>query len=390
LNKKNKKFSTRAIHKGQKPEKLYGSVSLPIYATSTFEQEEFGEYIYDYSRAGNPTRKNLEENIASLEEGVGAVSFGSGMAAISSIIHLLSANDEIIFTRNVYGGTYRAMNQIYKNFLIKSHWVDTTDLNAIISKINKNTKMIFIETPTNPMIEVCDIVEISKICKQHKCILVVDNTFMSPYNQRPLNLGADIVIHSTTKYLNGHSDVIGGIVISNNKKTIEDLEFIQMSIGAVPSPFDCWLTQRSLKTLSIRMKAHNKNAFDIANFLSDSGLIKKIYYPGLTKHLNHKVAKKQQVDPNGKPVYGGMLSVDVGNLDSAKKFVKNLEIFTLAESLGGVESLVCHPATMTHASVPKNIRDEIGVTDGLIRLSIGIEDIEDLISDIKNAMEKIS
>ncbi len=387
MNKKNKKFSTRSIHKGQKPEKLYGSVSLPMYLTSTFKQEEFGEYIYDYSRAGNPTRTNLEKNIASLEEGVGAVAFSSGMAAISSIIHLLSSSDEIIFTKNVYGGTYRIMDKIYKNFAIKAHWVDTTNLHEIEKTINKNTKMVFIETPTNPMMEISDIKAIAKLCKKYNCLLIVDNTFMSPYNQRPLTLGADIVMHSSTKYLNGHSDVIGGILICNNKKIIEDLQFIQMSVGAVPSPFDCWLIQRSLKTLSVRMKAHNKNAFEIAKFLQTNSKIESIYYPGLSSHLNHSIAKKQQLDPNGNSVFGGMISVDLGSLSAAKKFVKGLNIFTLAESLGGVESLVCHPATMTHASIPKEVRQVLGVTDGLVRLSIGIEDLNDLKEDIESALK---
>ena len=389
MNKKNKKFNTRVIHKSQKPEKLFGAVSHPIYLSSTFMQEEFGEYVYDYSRAGNPTRTNLENNIASLEQGLGAIAFSSGMAAISSIIHLLASGDEVIFTRNVYGGTYRVMETIYKKFSIKSHWVNTTDLNEIESKINKNTKMIFVETPTNPMIEVCDIKKISKIAQKFNCVLVVDNTFMSPYNQRPLTLGADIVIHSTTKYLNGHSDVIGGIIISNNKKIIDDLKFIQMSVGAVPSPFDCWITQRSLKTLSVRMKAHNKNASQVSDFLCSSKKIKKIYYPGLKNHFNYEVAKKQQLDPNGKSVFGGMISIDLGSLSKAKKFVKNLELFILAESLGGVESLVCHPGSMTHASIPKEVREKIGITEGLIRLSVGIEDIDDLINDLKTALSKI-
>ena len=389
MNKKNKKFSTRVIHKAQKPEPLFGAVSHPIYLTSTFMQEEFGEYIYDYSRAGNPTRTNLEENIASLEEGIGAIAFSSGMAAISCIIHLLSSNDEVIFTRNVYGGTYRVMEKIYSKFSIKSHWINTTDLKQIKSTINKNTKMIFIETPTNPMMEVCDIKEISKIAKEFNCILVVDNTFMSPYNQRPLTLGADIVIHSTTKYLNGHSDVIGGIVISNNQKIVDELRFIQMSVGAVPSPFDCWITQRSLKTLSVRMKAHNKNAFQISEFLSSNKKIKKIYYPGLKTHFNHKISLKQQISPNGDSVFGGMISIDLGSLSKAKKFVKSLDLFTLAESLGGVESLVCHPASMTHASIPKEVRENICVTEGLGRLSVGIENIDDLINDLKVALLKI-
>ena len=375
------------MHKGQKPEKLYGSVSLPMYLTSTFKQEEFGEYIYDYSRAGNPTRTNLEENIASLEEGVGAVAFSSGMAAISSIIHLLSSEDEIIFTKNVYGGTYRIMDEIYKNFSIIAHWVNTTNLNEIEKKISNKTKIVFIETPTNPMMEIADIKSIANLCKKHNCLLVVDNTFMSPYNQRPLTLGADIVMHSSTKYLNGHSDVIGGILICNNNKLIEDLRFIQMSVGAVPSPFDCWLIQRSLKTLSVRMKAHNNNAFEIAQILKSNPKISSIYYPGLSSHLNHSIAKEQQLDPHGDSVFGGMISIDLGSLSAARKFVKRLSIFTLAESLGGVESLVCHPATMTHASIPKAIRQELGVTDGLLRLSIGIEDLDDLKEDIETAIK---
>ena len=389
MNKKNKKFSTKAIHKSQEPEKLYGAVSLPIYLTSTFRQREFAEYEYDYSRAGNPTRTNLEKNIASLEEGKDAIAFSSGMAAISSIIHLLSSGDEVIFTRNVYGGTYRVMDKIYKNFSIKAHWVDTTDLTSIRKTINNNTKIIFIETPTNPMMEICDIREIAKICKKSKCILVVDNTFMSPYNQRPLSLGADIVMHSVTKYLNGHSDIIGGVLIAKKQKIIDQLKFIQMSIGSVPSPFDCWIVQRSLKTLSIRMKKHNQNAYKIASFLKTANQVKAIYYPGLTSHPNHDIAKKQQRDPNNNIVFGGMISIDLGSLSKAKKFVKNLYIFTLAESLGGVESLVCHPASMTHASIPKKVRSKLGITNGLIRLSIGIEDINDLIDDLKNALKNI-
>ena len=389
MNKKNKKFNTKAIHIGQDPEKLYGAISLPIYLTSTFKQKEFGEYEYDYSRAGNPTRTNLENNIASLEDGKEGIAFSSGMSAISAVIHLLSSGDEIIFTKNVYGGTYRIMEKIYKNFCIKSHWVDTTNIDAIKETINKNTKMIYIETPTNPMMEICDIEEISKICKKSKCILVVDNTFMSPYNQRPLTLGADIVMHSITKYLNGHSDVIGGILIAKKQKLIDKLRFIQMSVGAVPSPFDCWIVQRSLKTLPVRMDRHNYNAYEISKFLKKSNKIKSIYYPGLTDHPNHKIAKKQQLNPRNEVVFGGMISIDLGSLSKARKFVKNLNIFILAESLGGVESLVCHPATMTHASIPMKVRNELGITDGLVRLSIGIEDINDLVEDLKNAINKI-
>ena len=389
MSKKNKKFSTRTIHVGQNPEKLYGAVSLPIYLTSTFKQEEFGEYEYDYSRAGNPTRTNLEENIASLENGNGAVAFSSGMGAISAVIHLLSAGDEVIFTRNVYGGTFRIMEKIYKNFSIKSHWVDTTNLEVLEKKISNKTKMIYIETPTNPMMEICDINAISKISKKYNCILVVDNTFMSPYNQRPIELGADIVMHSITKYLNGHSDVIGGILITNKESLLEKLKFIQMSVGSVPSPFDCWIVQRSLKTLHVRMDRHNSNANEIANYLDQNNKVVSIYYPGLKKHPNHEIAKKQQLNPSGISVFGGMISIDLGSIKNARTFVKNLEIFTLAESLGGVESLVCHPASMTHASIPKKVRNELGITDGLVRLSVGIEDVKDLIDDIEQSLIKL-
>ena len=388
MSKKNKNFSTKAIHVGQNPEKLYGAVSLPIYLTSTFKQEEFGEYEYDYSRAGNPTRTNLEENIASLENGKGAVAFSSGMGAISAVIHLLSAGDEVIFTRNVYGGTYRIMEKIYKNFSINSHWVDTTNLEILEKTISKKTKMIYIETPTNPMMEICDINAISKISKKYNCILVVDNTFMSPYNQRPIELGADIVMHSITKYLNGHSDVIGGILITNKESLLEKLRFIQMSVGSVPSPFDCWIVQRSLKTLHVRMDRHNSNANEIANYLEQNNKVVSIYYPGLKKHPNHEIAKKQQLNPSGDSVFGGMISIDLGSIKNARTFVKNLEIFTLAESLGGVESLVCHPASMTHASIPENIRNDLGITQGLVRLSVGIEDVNDLIGDINQAINK--
>ena len=388
MSKKNKNFSTKAIHVGQNPEKLYGAVSLPIYLTSTFKQEEFGEYEYDYSRAGNPTRTNLEENIASLENGKGAVAFSSGMGAISAVIHLLSAGDEVIFTRNVYGGTYRIMEKIYKNFSINSHWVDTTNLEVLEKTISKKTKMIYIETPTNPMMEICDINAISKISKKYNCILVVDNTFMSPYNQRPIELGADIVMHSITKYLNGHSDVIGGILITNKESLLEKLRFIQMSVGSVPSPFDCWIVQRSLKTLHVRMDRHNSNANEIANYLEQNNKVVSIYYPGLKKHPNHEIAKQQQLNPSGDSVFGGMISIDLGSIKNARTFVKNLEIFTLAESLGGVESLVCHPASMTHASIPENIRNDLGITQGLVRLSVGIEDVNDLIGDIDQAINR--
>jgi len=384
-----KKFETRAIHVGQKPEELYGSVSLPIYQTSTFKQEEFGEYTYDYSRAGNPTRNALEETISSLEGGADAAMFASGMAAMSAIFTLLKQGDHLILSGNVYGGTYRLLTQIMQNMGLSSSWIDTSDSKLVQGAITLDTKMIVIESPTNPMMQLTDIHAVSKISKDNNLLLVVDNTFMSPYYQRPLSLGADLVMHSTTKYINGHSDVIGGVVIGSDSEVMDRLHFIQMSVGAVPAPFDCWLTQRALKTLAVRMESHNYNAMCLAKKLEDSGKFIKVYYPGLKSHPQFELATRQQLSPNGKPGYGGMLSVELSSLGDARKFVKGLEIFTLAESLGGVESLVCHPATMTHASIPPKIRSELGISDGLIRLSVGIEHVDDLLVDVNNALSKV-
>ena len=384
-----KKFETRAIHVGQKPEELYGSVSLPIYQTTTFKQEEFGEYIYDYSRAGNPTRNALEETIASLEGGLDAVMFGSGMAAMSAIFTLLKKGDHLIISGNVYGGTYRLMTQIMENMGLSASWIDTADSELVKATVTSATKMIMIESPTNPMMQLTDIQAVSKISKEHDLLLVVDNTFMSPYYQRPLEHGADLVMHSTTKYINGHSDVIGGVVIGIDAEIMDRLHFIQMSVGAVPGPFDCWLTQRALKTLAVRMESHNRNAMCLAQKLEDSGKFNNVYYPGLKSHPQFELATRQQLNPHGKPGYGGMISIELNNLENARQFVKGLEIFTLAESLGGVESLVCHPATMTHASIPPEIRTELGITDGLIRLSVGIEHVDDLLMDISNALSKV-
>ena len=384
-----KKFETRAIHVGQKPEELYGSVSLPIYQTSTFKQEEFGEYTYDYSRAGNPTRSALEETIASLEGGSDAAMFSSGMAAMSSIFTLLKQGDRLIISGNVYGGTYRLMAQIMEDMGLSASWVDTADLELLKGAIKSSTKMIVIESPTNPMMQLTDIQAVSKISKEHGLLLVVDNTFMSPYYQRPIEHGADLVMHSTTKYINGHSDVIGGVVIGMDAEIMDRLHFIQMSVGAVPGPFDCWLTQRALKTLAVRMESHNHNAMRLAQKIEDSGKFNNVYYPGLESHPQFELATRQQLNPHGEPGYGGMLSVELDTLENARQFVKGLEIFTLAESLGGVESLVCHPATMTHASIPEKIRGELGITDGLVRLSVGIEHVDDLLMDINNALSKL-
>ncbi|MBT3250547.1 MAG: PLP-dependent transferase [Candidatus Marinimicrobia bacterium] len=382
-------FSTRAIHTGQTPDKETGAIVPPVHQTSTFYQKNFAEYDFDYSRADNPTRRNLEENIASLEEGIGAVAFGSGMAAESAVFSLFSQGDHIILSENVYGGTYRVMDKIFNRFGLTASWVDTSDISAVKNNIQSNTKLIFIETPTNPMMQLSDIRKIAVIADKHKIILAVDNTFMSPYFQRPLTLGAQIVVHSTTKYLNGHSDVVGGIVITTESSLLDDLQFIQMSVGGIPSPQDCWLTQRSLKTLTVRLKEHNRNAMKLAQILEDSGAFQNVYYPGLESHPQHELASSQQLDPHGNPGYGGMISVELVDLPTAAKFVKGLSIFTLAESLGGVESLVCHPATMTHASVPEEKRQALGISDGLVRLSVGIENIEDLVNDVESSLKSL-
>ena len=308
------------------------------------------------------------------------------MAAISAVISLLKSGDHIIVSSNVYGGTFRLLSRVYNDFNITVDWVDTSNIELIGKAIKETTKFIFIETPTNPMMQLSDIKLISKLAKQNSLKLIVDNTFMTPYFQRPLSLGADMVIHSTTKYLNGHSDLVGGIVITNDNSLAEELVFLQLSVGAVPSPFDCWLLQRSLKTLSVRMKRHNSNAMRIANALEKSNKVKKVYYPSLNTHKQHELAKKQQLDPNGVPGYGGMISIILQDKEKAQNFVNKLKLFTLAESLGGVESLVCHPASMTHASIPHEKREKIGIVDGLVRLSVGIEDSEDLFDDIINAL----
>ena len=383
------KFNTKTVHKGQKPEELYGSVSLPIYQTSTFKQKEIGEYTYDYSRAGNPTRTNLEENICSLENGEDAISFSSGLSAITSVIQLLSSGDHVILTDNVYGGTFRLLDTIMNRYNIKHSWIDTSNAENIVSAINENTKLIFLESPTNPMMTLSDINKICEIAHKRNILVAVDNTFMSPYFQRPIEMGADLVVHSTTKYLNGHSDVIGGVVISKTKALGEKLHYIQMSVGAVPGPFDCWLTQRSIKTLHLRMPRHNENGIKIAKFLQESDKIKTIYYPGLSSHPQHELAKRQQLDPNGEPGFGAMISIDLETFENASVFCRNLKLFTLAESLGGVESLICHPAKMTHASLGAEKRKKLGISDGLLRLSVGVEDAQDLIDDLSEALRNL-
>lgn len=378
------KFSTKSIHIGNEPDSRTGAVSVPVYATSTYANEAYGvSKGYDYGRTVNPTREALEKNLAVLENGKYAFCFSSGMAAIDTVAKLLSAGDHVVVTDNVYGGTYRIFEKVFRNFGIDFSWVDTSNIDSVISSLRDETKMIYVETPTNPMLTLTDLSKIAGLCSEHKLISVCDNTFMSPYFQNPLDFGIDVVIHSSTKYINGHSDVIGGCVITNNEDIAEKLKFLQNSCGAVPSPFDCYLTLRSTKTLALRMERHNTNAMKIAAELEVNSKIKKIYYPGLKSHLQYELAKSQMRG------FGGMISLELGSFDNAVKFYNGLRLFIRAESLGGVESLVCHPVSMTHGSVPKEIREKFGLTDGLVRLSVGCEDYEDLIEDINNALRLI-
>jgi len=374
-------FSTDAIHAGQKPDEVTGAVITPIYQTSTYAQEELGKHKgYEYGRTHNLTRSSLETNIATLEKGEYGIAFSSGLAATNALTSLLKSGDHVIVTSNVYGGTYRLFELIMKDFGLEFSWVDTSDISNIKKAVKKNTKMIFVETPTNPMLILTDLEAVGKISKENNLISVVDNTFASPYFQNPLTFGIDIVLHSQTKYINGHSDVISGILITNNEKIHDRLRYIQNAAGSVPSPFDCWLVLRSTKTLAVRMERHNSNAMKIAEHLEKASYVKKVFYPGLKSHPQHQLAKKQMSG------FSGIISVDLGDMNLVKKFLKSVKVFTLAESLGGVESLVNHPATMTHASVPKEEREKYGFTDTLLRLSVGIEDVEDLIEDIEQAV----
>ncbi len=376
-------FSTDAIHAGQKPDETTGAIITPIYQSSTYAQEGINEHKgYEYGRTHNLTRAALEQNIAVLEKGKYGIAFASGLAATQALMTLVKNGDHVIVSDNVYGGTYRLFETIFRDYGIDYSWVETSNLDDVKNAIKINTKMLFIETPTNPMLTLTDLSAISEIARSNNLISIVDNTFMSPYFQNPLALGIDVVIHSSTKFINGHSDVIGGIVLTSDEKINERLKYVQNAAGAVPSPFDCWLTLRATKTLAVRMKQHQENAIKLAEFLSSQNYARDIIYPGLESHPQHELAKKQMSG------FGGMISVDVGDVEYAREIIKRLKIFTLAESLGSVESLVCIPSEMTHASVPKEKRDQLGVTDSLIRFSVGLEDIEDLIDDIKQATEK--
>ncbi|MCF6295650.1 MAG: cystathionine gamma-synthase [Flavobacteriaceae bacterium] len=378
------KFNTKTIHGGQEHDPAYGSVMPPIYQTSTYAQTTPGGHKgYEYSRTHNPTRNALEKSFASIENGNYGLAFGSGLAAIDAIIKLLKPGDEVISTNDLYGGSYRLFTKIFEGFGIKFHFVGMENIENIEALVNNKTKLIWVETPTNPMLNIIDIKAVAEISKKYNLLLAVDNTFATPYLQLPLDLGADIVMHSATKYIGGHSDVVMGALIVKDQELAERLYFIQNASGAVCGPQDSFLVLRGIKTLHIRMQRHCENGKAVAEFLASHPKIEKVYWPGFETHPNHNVAKEQMKD------FGGMLSFTTkgNNYDEAIKIVENLQLFTLAESLGGVESLSGHPASMTHASIPKEEREKTGVVDSLIRLSVGIEDIEDLINDLKQALQ---
>ncbi|HZS45657.1 MAG TPA: cystathionine gamma-synthase [Blastocatellia bacterium] len=375
-------FSTKAIHAGQEPDDTTGAIITPIYQTSTYVQEGLGKHKgYEYARTQNPTRSAVEKNVAALEGAEYCYCFSSGMAAINVTATLLKAGDHVIVSDNTYGGTRRLFDRVLSDFGLEFTYIDTTEISNTEDAIRPTTRMIFIETPTNPVMALTDIAETAKLASARGIRLVVDNTFMSPYLQRPIELGADIVVHSTTKYLNGHSDSVGGAVILKNKADADRIQFLQNAAGAILSPFDSWLLLRGTKTLAVRMRQHEENGRQVASFLSEHPSVKKVYYPGLPSHPQHELAKRQMAG------FGAMIAFETGSLANAKKVLEGVRLCSLAESLGGVESLISHPATMTHASVPKEDRDRLGITDGLVRISVGIEDAEDIIADLDQALK---
>ena len=378
-------FATDAIHGGQTPEPVTGAIMPPIFQTSTYVQQGIGDHKgFEYARTHNPTRQVLEANVAILERGTHGIAYASGMATTQSVVQLVSAGDHILLGDNLYGGTYRLLDKVYKPLGLRFNTVPTQDLAAVKAAITDRTRLLIMETPTNPVMTLSDLPALAALCRERGVLLAVDNTFMSPYFQNPLEMGADLVIHSTTKYLNGHSDMVGGIVVTRSDELHERLRFLQNAAGAVPGPFDCWLALRGIKTLALRMERHAANAMEVARMLETHPRAKKVFYPGLESHPQHALAREQMRG------FGGMVSVDVGSLDEAKRVLPRFRLFSLAESLGGVESLISHPASMTHASVPESERRKVGLTDGLIRLSVGCEDVEDLIGDIRQALADCS
>ena len=382
-------FSTKSIHIGNKANNQHGSVAPPIHLTSTFKQDGVGQNRgHDYSRVSNPTRSRLEENLAAIEGSKFTTCYSSGMAATTALFQLFDKGDHILVSRNTYGGTYRMAMNVLSRQGIEFEWIDTRDPKNIENSIKENTKLVHVESPTNPLLELCDIQAAGQVCKSKNVLLSVDNTFMSPYGQRPLELGASITMQSSTKSLSGHSDILGGVLATNDEELYEKLQFMLKATGGVPSPFDNWITLRSTKTLALRYQRASDNAFELAKWLSDNQNVSKTIYPGLDSHPQHEIARKQQLSPKGDVVFGSMLSIDLGDAESRDNFLRKIEIFQLAESLGSVESLVCIPFFMTHAAVPEETKLEMGITKSLVRLSIGIEDAEDLKSDLSIALEK--
>ena len=377
-------FATRAIHCGQEPDPLTGAVTVPIYPTSTYVQQGIGENKgYEYSRVSNPTRARLEENLAALEGGVAAPVFASGMAAISAIVSMLRSGDHVVCGNDLYGGTPRLFNQVMAGFGLEFSYVDTSDAGNVERMIRKNTRMVYVETPTNPLMRLSDLAVISAICRRQKVALVVDNTFMSPYFQQPLALGADMVVHSTTKFLNGHSDGLGGVVACAHQEDADKLAFLQKAVGAILSPFECWLVLRGVKTLAARMEIHDRSGRIVADFLAKHKKVKKVFYPGLPDHPQHALAKRQMSG------FGSMITFETGSLKNANKMLKKVRVCSLGESLGGVETLISHPATMTHAGLGAKGRKAIGITDGMVRISVGIEDVDDILDDLDGALNAI-
>ena len=377
-------FSTRAIHVGQEADAETGAVAVPIYATSTYVQQEIGKHKgYEYARVSNPTRTRLEKNLASLEGGMAARVFASGMAAINAICTMFKTGDHVVCGHNLYGGTPRLFNQVLTGYGIEFTYVDTGDVRNVERAIRKRTRMVFVETPTNPLMAISDLRAISEVCRQKKVDLVVDNTFMSPYFQKPIALGADMVVHSTTKFLNGHSDGLGGVVVCTRPEQAEQLGFVQKAAGAILSPFECWLVLRGVKTLAIRMEQHDRNGRQVAAFLAKHKKVTKVFYPGLLDHPQHELAQRQMSG------FGAMITFETGSLANANKMLRKVRVCSLGESLGGVETLISHPATMTHAALGEKGRKQIGITDGMVRISVGIEDVEDIIADLDRALAAI-
>jgi cystathionine beta-lyase/cystathionine gamma-synthase len=377
-------FATDCIHAGQEPEETTGAVSVPIFQTSTYVQPELGRHKgYEYARTKNPTRSALEANLAALERGKHAHCFASGMSATDTVFRMLQKGDHVVAGENMYGGSFRLFSRVVEKFGVEFTYADTSNLNAVRDSLRDNTRILFLETPTNPMMTITDIAACAELAHKRGALVVVDNTFCSPYLQRPIDLGADIVVHSTTKFLNGHSDSVGGVVVSNSDEVAEKIGFLQNAIGAILSPFDSFLVLRGIKTLAVRMKRHEENGQAMANYLAHHAKVQKIYYPGLKDHPGHELAKRQM---NG---FGALISFDLGSYENAKKFLDRVRLCSLGESLGGVETLISHPESMTHASVPVESRKRLGITPGLVRISVGIEDIEDLIGDVENAFEGV-